>query len=85
MSDGDGELQTSALRDIRRLRQLLALRHGCDISALYGDDGELQCKQCGVDFVRYTVEQISDQWMANGIKQLKALTPEELQKLFGAK
>jgi hypothetical protein len=40
------------------LRRLLWLRHGCKFAALYGDDGEMQCAECGVDFKRMTAEQI---------------------------
>jgi hypothetical protein len=33
-----------------RFRESLWLGHGCD--ALYGDDGEMQCPRCGIDFKR---------------------------------
>ncbi len=33
------------------LRKLLWIRHGCTIG-LYGDDGELQCNECHIDFLR---------------------------------
>lgn len=29
-----------------QLRKLLWLNHGCNITALYGDDGEMQCGAC---------------------------------------
>ncbi len=34
------------------LRQMLWLSHGCPISALYGDDGEMHCGSCMIDFKR---------------------------------
>lgn len=37
--------------DIQELRSLLWLNHG-HRGALYGDDGELQCGFCGIDFKR---------------------------------
>lgn len=40
------------------VRKLLWLRHGCPINALYGDDGEMQCGICLVDFRRDSVEDI---------------------------
>jgi hypothetical protein len=52
---GDGE----PTEDEMILRKLLWIRHGCDISALYGDDGELQCGQCLIDFKRASAEEIS--------------------------
>ncbi len=38
------------------LRKLLWLNHGCGFGALYGDDGEMQCHQCMLDFKRSSVE-----------------------------
>lgn len=40
------------------IRKLLWLRHGCPVNALYGDDGEMQCGICLVDFKRDSVEDI---------------------------
>jgi hypothetical protein len=40
------------------MRKLLWLRHGCPINALYGDDGEMQCGICLVDFKRDSAEDI---------------------------
>jgi hypothetical protein len=36
--------------DMKLLRRLLWLNHGC--IGLYGDDGEMQCGQCLIDFKR---------------------------------
>jgi hypothetical protein len=44
------------------LRRLLWLRHGCGVSALYGDDGEMQCARCGIDFRRDAVARIEDRF-----------------------
>lgn len=41
------------------LRKLLWLNHGC--YALYGDDGEMQCGQCIMDFKRDSIERIEEQ------------------------
>lgn len=49
------------------LRQLLWLRHGCQ--GLYGDDGEMQCGQCMLDFKRDSVEKISQRFTEQGLKQ----------------
>lgn len=43
-----------------RLRKLLWLRHGCGIRDLYGDDGEMQCSKCRVDFKRWPADQIDE-------------------------
>lgn len=39
-----------------RLRRVLWLRHGC--SGLYGDDGEMQCGACSLDFKRDPIDKI---------------------------
>jgi hypothetical protein len=44
-----------------KLRQLLWLNHGC--ISLYGDDGEMQCGQCGIDFKRDPVDLIERRLM----------------------
>lgn len=44
--------------DLAALRMLLWLRHGCPSSVLYGDDGEMQCAKCLIDFKRATVPEI---------------------------
>lgn len=50
-----------------RLRKLLWLNHGH--YPLYGDDGEMQCQACMVDFKRTPVELIEQRFfdIANGI------------------
>lgn len=40
------------------LRKLLWLRHGCEHHCLYGDDGEMQCNWCRIDFKRDSAEDI---------------------------
>lgn len=34
------------------LRRMLWLHHGCSVAALYGDDGEMSCGACRIDFKR---------------------------------
>jgi len=47
---GAVELMEEDAADMRKLRELLWLRHGC--VGLYGDDGEMQCGACLLDFKR---------------------------------
>lgn len=42
------------------LRRLLWAHHGHD--ALYGDDGELQCHSCGLDYLRASALDIDARW-----------------------
>lgn len=57
--------------EIRELRRLLFLRHGCPSECLYGDDGEMQCGKCVIDFKRDSVQKIEIIFYKNGIKKLK--------------
>lgn len=42
------------------LRKLLWYHHGCNPINIYGDDGELQCHECGLDFKRHSQKKIDD-------------------------
>ena len=35
-----------------KFRQYLWCNHGCEFGAMYGDDGEMQCGSCLLDFKR---------------------------------
>lgn len=50
------------MEDNKKLRELLWLRHGCSLSSLYGDDGEMQCGHCLLDFKRAPVEEIEQRF-----------------------
>lgn len=49
----------------QRARKTLWLRHGCDVMALYGDDGEMQCNRCMADFKR-------EEWSALEMRLFRA-------------
>jgi hypothetical protein len=59
-------------RENAKLRELLWHRHGC--SALYGDDGEMQCGKCLLDFKRMPVEEIERRWRDAGLAKLATLS-----------
>jgi hypothetical protein len=61
-------LSEDAMSD-KHLRKLLWLRHGCPISALYGDDGEMQCPVCKIDFLRDSPEKIRESFIQLGQNQ----------------
>ena len=56
--------------DDTTLRRLLWLRHGCPMSALYGDDGEMSCGMCSADFKRWTPDEISAYFTKRGLEKL---------------
>ena len=59
------------------LRRLLWLHHGCPTISLYGDDGEMQCSKCGIDFKRMGAKDIERFWMSEQDKAIrKALNIE---------
>ncbi len=45
-------------KDELKLRELLWIRHGCQIDASYSDDGEMQCGNCCIDFKRDSIDKI---------------------------
>lgn len=48
----------SISEDEMMLRKMIWLNHGCGMTHLYGDDGEMQCAMCLIDFKRDTVVSI---------------------------
>jgi hypothetical protein len=52
------------------LRRLLWLRHGCNPAALYGDDGELQCHECMIDFLRMPARDIEAVFDEAGMQEV---------------
>ena len=63
------------------LRRLLWLRHGCPIHALYGDDGEMQCGICLIDFKRDSVLQIENVFHRIGLNAyIKSQKEERLKE-----
>lgn len=58
--------------EIRILRKLLWLRHGCPSAALCGDDGEMDCNACGIDFKRASAMEIENQFIRLAERQLRA-------------
>ena len=54
------------------LRKLLWVRHGCPFPALYGDDGEMQCHNCGIDFKRMAAKDIERRFIEINMPEIKA-------------
>lgn len=44
----------------KQLRREWFLGHGCGFHALYGDDGEMQCHACHVDFLREPLDELHE-------------------------
>jgi len=61
-------LQVQRLREENNhLRRLLWIRHGC--TTLYGDDGEMQCSTCQIDFLRDKPQDIEKWWFDMAMDQ----------------
>lgn len=58
-----------------QLRELLWLRHGCPPFVLYGDDGEMQCTKCLIDFKRYSIDQIKERF--ESLSKIELLKKEQ--------
>ena len=48
------------LKENQIMRELLWANHGCPQSAMYGDDGEMQCNACMFDFKRGDMEAFAE-------------------------
>jgi hypothetical protein len=56
-----------------RLRYLLARQHDGPRHMIYGDDGELQCGACFIDFRRDSVPDIEKKLHASGMRELQRM------------
>lgn len=65
-------LRAQEIRNIenKKLRKLLYLTHLIHFKYLYGDDGEMQCAKCMLDFKRDPIEKIERQLIAPRNKDL---------------
>lgn len=54
------------------LRELIWLRHGCGAVGLYGDDGEMHCNLCGIDFKRDPAHKIKARLLELGLESLES-------------
>ena len=66
------------------LRRVVWLNHGCPMPALYGDDGEMQCNICYIDFKRMSGSDIEKRLYDNMVKKMHERTsakpPDEAVK-----
>jgi len=61
------------------LRKFLWLNHGCESHFLYGDDGEMQCNCCMIDFKRDSIRKIT---RIIDYKKMKSMYGDEAAKAF---
>lgn len=66
-------------KEIETLRMLLWLKHG-DKHVLYGDDGEMQCNTCWIDFKRDPIERIEAIFNKKAIEAANEIISKELDK-----
>lgn len=70
----EAQEELASLRaDNVRLRYLLARQHDGTKHMIYGDDGELQCGTCFIDFRRDAVPDIEKKLHAAGMRELQKL------------
>lgn len=74
LSDQMLELQKDCIKAVQEntlLRKLLWLRHDADHGAgLYGDDGEMACGACGIDFKRLPAVDIEETFSSLALAKL---------------
>jgi hypothetical protein len=74
MVDKNFELATNNEKlkaENEKLRKLLWFKHGCSISALYGDDGCMDCNKCVIDFKNDSPKAMEIAWEKMALKQLE--------------
>lgn len=70
-------MEENRIRDMspeeKLFRSLLAVYHSCGQCAMHTDDGEMQCKACGVDFLRDSASVIEEKFnkLARGATRTK--------------
>lgn len=64
------QARSGAETENRKLRELLWLSHGC--VGLYGDDGEMQCGSCLLDFKRASIDEIVAAFRRRAMAKLAA-------------
>ena len=69
------------LREQSLLREFLWINHGCPPPALYGDDGEMQCGKCRLDFKRQPAQELLDHIRGSRIEEMKNAKPQPDEKL----
>lgn len=62
------------------LRHMLWLRHGCPQHALYGDDGEMQCSSCLIDFKRSSAQGIQERFHRLTLERLRQASEDDLEE-----
>lgn len=67
------------------LRQMLWLRHGCHSSALYGDDGKMDCNSCLIDFRNATAQEIQDRFWVIARHRGESLSPDDFKAIIQAR
>lgn len=67
----------------RLLRQELWLRHGCPFPALYGDDGEMSCNACMIDFKRGDVVRIIERLKEQGLARARSALAQVAPRVGG--
>ena len=58
--------------DVVILRKFMWVNHGCSPHALYGDDGEMQCGNCLLDFKRMPIKELNKSIVKERIKRMRA-------------
>lgn len=71
-SEEVGAVAASKLKEENRiLRYLLGRSHDGPKHRIYGDDGELQCSACWIDFVRDSAQDIKRKLEESGMRELQ--------------
>lgn len=65
------EQYASIKEENKIFRRLFAMAHDSEKHRIYGDDGELQCSSCRIDFVRDSAQDIRRKLEASNMRELQ--------------
>ncbi len=74
-------ISESPAEDLLMLRKMIWLNHGCGTTYLYGDDGEMQCNRCLIDFKRDSVVSIYSTFEKIGVAKMAKATEADIKTI----
>jgi hypothetical protein len=82
MASTTADLRAKMSPEEHTLREMLWLSHAFRKHILYGDDGEMQCNTCRIDFLRMSPDEIKDIIVRNNMKRYVRMSTSEIKDII---